>query len=94
MWENKIDINQVTEIRAKTTTYFGVGAINKMADIADALSKKGVKKVIVVTGKGSHIKTGAWDIVKKALDEKGIDHVIYSKITPNPTVDQVDEAAG
>jgi alcohol dehydrogenase class IV len=47
-----------------------------------------------VTGKGSHIKTGAWDIVKKALDVNGIGYVNYSKITPNPTVDHVDEAAG
>ncbi|MCX7711005.1 MAG: iron-containing alcohol dehydrogenase [Clostridia bacterium] len=93
MWENKIDIHQITEIRAKTTTYFGVGAINKIHTIADALLGKGVKKVIVVTGKGSHIKTGAWDVVKKALDEKGIGYILYSEITPNPTVDQVDEAA-
>lgn len=93
MWENKIDIRQITEIRAKTTTYFGVGAINKINDISDALLNKGIKKVVVVTGKGSHIKTGAWDVVKKAFDEKGISYALYSKITPNPTVDQVDEAA-
>ena len=93
MWENKIDINQVTEIRAKTTAYFGVGAINKIYSISDALLSKGIKKVVVVTGKGSHIKTGAWDVVKKALDEKGISYVLYSKVTPNPTIDQVDEVA-
>ena len=92
MWENKIDINRVTEIRAKTTSYFGVGAIHKIADIAGNLSKKGVKKAVVVTGRGSHIKTGAWDIVKKALDANGIGYVSYNKITPNPTVAQVDEA--
>lgn len=92
MWENKIDINHVTEIRAKTTTYFGVGAIHKIADIAEVLSKNGTKKVVVVTGKGSHIKTGAWDIVKQALDLNGIAYAGYNKITPNPTVTQVDEA--
>lgn len=92
MWEKKVDINQVTEIRARTTVYFGVGAIRKMEDIAGALAAKGIKKVIVVTGKGSHIKTGAWDVTKKALEDKGIGYVLYSKITPNPTVDQVDEA--
>jgi alcohol dehydrogenase class IV len=92
MWEKKININQVTEIRAKTTVYFGVGAINKIADIAGVLAGKGMKKVIVITGKGSHIKTGAWDVTKKALDDSGIGYVMYSKITPNPTVDQVDEA--
>jgi Alcohol dehydrogenase, class IV len=93
MWEQEIDIHQVAEIRTKTTAYLGVGAINKMFDIADALVKRGIQKVVVVTGKGSHIKSGAWDVVKKALDEKKIEYVLYSKITPNPTADQVDEAA-
>jgi len=92
MWEDKIDINKVVEIRAKTTTYFGVGAINKMEDIAKNLSSRGIKKVIVMTGKSSHIKTGAWDVTKKALDANGIEYILYSKVTPNPTVEQVDEA--
>ncbi len=92
MWENKIDIKQVTEIRTKTTTYFGVGAINKINDIADALSQMKINKVIVVTGKGSHIKTGAWDVVKNTFDKKGIVYKLYSEVTPNPNVDQVDEA--
>ena len=93
MWERQIDINQVVEIRAKTTVYFGVGAIKKMADVASSLSKQEVKKVVIVTGKGSHVKSGAWDVVKMALEEKGISYVLYSKVTPNPTADQVDEAA-
>lgn len=92
MWEQAIDIYQVVEIRAKTTAYLGVGAINKIDGIADALIARGIGKVAVVTGKGSHIKSGAWEIVKKALDAKGIGYVMYSKITPNPTADQVDEA--
>ncbi|MHB8062249.1 MAG: iron-containing alcohol dehydrogenase [Ruminiclostridium sp.] len=92
MWENKIDINQVVEIRTKTTAFFGVGAINKMADVAVNLVAKGIKKVIVMTGKGSHIKTGAWDITKKALETNGIEYLLFSKVTPNPTVGQVDEA--
>lgn len=93
MWEHQIDINKVTEIRARTTVYFGVGAIKKMVNIADALVQQGIKKVIVITGKGSHIKTGAWAAAQQAFDNKKIEYTLYSKITPNPTVDQVDEAA-
>lgn len=93
MWEKQININQVTEIRAKTTVYFGVGAINKITDIAKNLTKQGIDKVIVMTGKASHIKTGAWDIVKKAFEDQNISYLLYSKVTPNPNVDQVDEAA-
>lgn len=93
MWENKIDINQVVEIRAKTTAFFGVGAINKMAEVAKNLSSRGIKKVIVMTGKSSHIKTGAWTVTKEALEANGIEYLLYSEVTPNPTVEQVDEAA-
>jgi len=92
MWDEQIDINQIVEIRTKTTTYLGVGAINKMTDIAGVLAKRGIKKTIIVTGKGSHIKSGAWEVVKNALDQQEIGYVLYSKITPNPTVDHVDEA--
>ena len=92
MWEERININEITEIRAKTSVFLGVGAINKINDIASILASKDYKRVVVVTGKSSHIKTGAWDVVKKALDNNNIQYVIYSKITPNPTVDQVDEA--
>ncbi|EAX47257.1 iron-containing alcohol dehydrogenase [Thermosinus carboxydivorans Nor1] len=93
MWEKSVDINLISEIRAKTTVYLGVGAIGKITDIAQELSKKGINKAVVVTGKSSHIKTGAWDKVKHALDAANIAYTLYSKVTPNPTVDQVDEAA-
>lgn len=93
MWEKSVDINLISEIRAKTTVYLGVGAIGKVTDIAQELSKKGINKTVVVTGKSSHIKTGAWDKVKHALDAANIAYTLYSKVTPNPTVDQVDEAA-
>ena len=92
MWEQEIDIHKVVEIRAKTTAYLGVGAINKMGDIAAELVKRGIRKVVIVTGKGSHIKSGAWPVVQAALDAKGIGYVSYNKVTPNPTADQVDEA--
>jgi len=92
MCSKQIDLEQIVEIRTKTTVYFGVGAITKITDIAIILAKQGISKVIVVTGKGSHIKSGAWAHVEQALATAGIAPILYSKITPNPTVDQVDEA--
>lgn len=92
MWEKQIDINAIAEIRAKSLCYLGVGAIDKMTDIAADLKKRGIASVLVVTGKGSHIKTGAWGKVKAALDKQGVEYVLYDKVTPNPTADQVDEA--
>ena len=94
MWEKENKINDVREIRSRTIAYLGVGAIYKMDEISADLKKKGITKVIVVSGRGSYKKTGAWDVVKNALDMHGIDYVLYDKVTPNPTVDSVDEAVG
>jgi alcohol dehydrogenase len=91
-WEKDIDINQVTEIRTMTINYLGVGAINKINDIAASLKNRGISKIIVVTGKGAYKLTGAWDYVVKALAQNSIGYSLYTGVTPNPTVQQVDEA--
>ncbi len=93
MWEKDVKINEVKEIRVKSNVYFGVGAINAIVDISIALKNKGIDKLVVVSGRGAYKSTGAWDVVEKALKEQGIAYVNYDKVTPNPTVDQVDEAA-
>ncbi|HVJ50017.1 iron-containing alcohol dehydrogenase [Desulfitobacterium sp.] len=92
MWENIIRINEIREIRVKSNVYLGVGAIKKMYDIAKELKNRGISKVIVVTGQGAYIKTGAWSYVVEALKESGIQYELYNKVMPNPTVQQVDEA--
>lgn len=93
MWENDININEIKEIRTRTTVYFGIGAISKINEISKDLKKRGIDKVVVMSGKGAYKITGAWDWVKKALDKYGISYINYDKVTPNPTTDHVDEAA-
>lgn len=92
MWESDIDINKVSEIRSRSIVYLGVGAINKINDIAVTLKKRGISKIIVVTGKNSYRTSGAWDICSRAFEANGIQYTIYNNITPNPEADQVDEA--
>jgi len=92
MWQKEINIREVFELRTRTTDYFGVGAINKMTDVAAGLKKMGVDKVIVMTGGSSYKRTGAWDAVKAALDGNHIEYVLYNGVTPNPTDTQVDQA--
>lgn len=92
MWEKTIPIDQVREIRCKTTAFLGVGAMNKMFDIAGELKKMGVDKIIAVTGKAAYKTTGAWDYVEKACAENGISWTLYNKISPNPSSIDVDEA--
>lgn len=92
MWQNDIDINQVVEIRTRSTVYFGVGAIQKINDIAKILKGKGIDKVIVMSGRNAYKATGAWDVVEKALKDNNIGYVNFDKVTPNPTTHHVDEA--
>ncbi len=89
---NPANIYEVKEIRSKSTVYLGVGAIQKIFDITKELKERNITKVIVVTGKNSYQKSGAWEPTQKALEQNGIEYTIYDGITPNPTVDQVDEA--
>lgn len=92
MWEKDINVNEVKEIRAKTTAYLGAGAIQKFNDIAKELADKGLDKVIILTGKGAYKKTGAWDVVEKALQENNIEYELYNKVVPNPQHTDVDNA--
>ena len=51
MWESKVDIYQVQELRCRTTLYLGVGAITKMQDVAADLKARGIDTVLVVTSR-------------------------------------------
>lgn len=93
MWENDININEVREIRTRTSVFFGCGAINKIDDIAKDFKAKGLDKVIVMSGKNAYKATGAWDVVERALKANGIAYVNYDGVTPNPTTISVNEAA-
>ncbi len=93
MWEKDININDVREIRTRTSVFFGVGAIKKIEDIAKILKDKGIDKVIVMSGRNAYKATGAWDYVEKALKGNGIEYVNYAEVTPNPTTHHVNEAA-
>lgn len=92
MWEKDINIHEVREIRTRTNVYFGVGAIQKINDIAKDIKNKGINKVIVMSGRNAYKATGAWDVVEKALKDNGIGYVNYDQVTPNPTTEHVNEA--
>lgn len=93
MWTKDININEVKEIRTRTNVYFGVGAIQKIHDIAKIIKGRGIDKVIVMSGRNAYKSTGAWDVVEKALKENGIGYVNFDKVTPNPNTHHVNEAA-
>ncbi|PKK38900.1 alcohol dehydrogenase [Clostridiaceae bacterium JG1575] len=92
MWENEMNINEVKEIRVKTTAYLGVGAIEKIDDILAEMAKRGNKSCVLVTGKNSYKSSGAWAAVEPALKKHGFKYAIYDEVKPNPDVHQVNAA--
>jgi alcohol dehydrogenase class IV len=92
-WEKKIDINKVFVLQpTRPTTFFGVGAINKIDGILADLAAKGKGKILVVTDTIAYKASGAWKTVEPALNN----HVAwkhYDKVRPNPTYTNCEEAA-
>lgn len=93
MWDEYFDTSSVSEIRLKTTVYFGPGAIAKIDSIIASLKARGISQVLCITGGRSYKLTGAWEYVEKACESHGVGITLYSKITPNPTTTAIDEAA-
>ena len=82
MWESKVDIFQVQELRCRTTLYLGVGAIDKMRDIVVDIKNRGIDKVVVVSSRSAYIKCGAWKTIEPALVDNGSSTCFLTKSHP------------
>ncbi len=82
MMENFVLYNPVT-------LHFGQGVVDALGHAAATFGKK----ALLVYGKGSVKKNGAYDQTLKSLKDAGIDVVHYDGIKPNPVVEDVDRAA-
>lgn len=71
-----------------TKYVFGRGVENQ---VADQLIAFGMKKPLIVYGKGSVIKSGLLDRIKKSLDEAGIPYALLGGVQPNPVDEKVYE---
>lgn len=71
-----------------TKYVFGRGVENK---VADELKAFGMKKPLIVYGKGSVIRSGLLDRVRKSLDEAGIPYAELGDVQPNPVDSKVYE---
>ena len=85
-------MNRVLELRCGSVDYFGIGAINRFEHIMEQYRKRGIRRVGIVTGRSSYRLSGAWRVVKPVIEEKHLEYLHFDAITPNPTVDQIDEA--
>lgn len=67
------------------TSYFGKGAIGK---IADEVTKRGFKKALVVTDKVL-MEVGVVTRVTAVLEEAGLAYEVFDGIVPNPSIEDV-----
>ncbi|MCD8069647.1 MAG: iron-containing alcohol dehydrogenase [Lachnospiraceae bacterium] len=65
--------------------------LSGMPQIAGVLADQGLMRVLVGTDKGISSR-GLLDGLKAALEDKGIEYVVYDGTVPNPTVENVEEA--
>ncbi len=82
-------MNNVFGVYNPVKIHFGRGLIAETGRIA----KKYSDSALIATGKNSMQKTGTLDRVTKSLKDAGVKPVVYDKITPNPTIKEIDEAA-
>lgn len=71
-----------------TKYVFGKGVEEK---VADQLSEFGMKKPLIVYGKGSVIRSGLLDRIKNSLDKSGIPYAELGGVQPNPVDSKVYE---
>ncbi|MHB1693217.1 MAG: iron-containing alcohol dehydrogenase [bacterium] len=69
--------------------HFGIDSLQDAGKIA----KKYGTHALIVTGKSSMQKSGVLDKLVKILKDEGVNSIVFSDITPNPTVDEIDAAA-
>ncbi len=72
-----------------TTLHFGKGVVEKLGNIV----RHHGTRVLLVYGKGSVKKSGAYDDVMRQLINEGVGVIEYSGIKPNPIIEDVDAAA-
>lgn len=71
-----------------TKYVFGKGVENKVAEQLEAF---GMKKLLIVYGKGSVVRSGLLDRVKKSLEDAGIQFAELGGVQPNPVDAKVYE---
>lgn len=93
-WEEKIDIRRIFKLQpARPLTYFGVGAVNMIEQILKDITAQGKGRVLVVTDQIAYEASGAWKVIKPALEAHATAFEHYDKVRPNPTYDNCEEAA-
>lgn len=90
----KLDYEHVFTVQpARPVTYFGIGAIKKIDDIAKALKEKQLDRVVIVTDATVWKAINVEKYIKPAFENNNIEYAMYDKVRPNPTYASCDEVA-
>jgi alcohol dehydrogenase len=68
----------------------GAGALKSAGD---EMVAEGYGKALIVTDEALHRKVGATKVLTDMLMRLGIEYAVYDRVTPNPTVAEVEEGA-
>lgn len=72
-----------------TKVHFGKGVVRNLGMAAREYGKK----VLLIYGKGSVLRNGSYDQIRKQLEQINAEIIEYAGIKPNPVIDDVDAAA-
>lgn len=65
--------------------------LNSTTEISGYLKEKGIKSVLIVTGRHVH-GSGLLDPMKEGLSRDSINFTVYDGTVPNPSIDNIEEA--
>lgn len=68
-----------------------IDGINSIQRLPSLIKKKGISKVLIVTGRVIS-SLGLMDNLLKGLEEEEIHYYVYDKTVQNPTIDNIEEA--
>ncbi|MEM4411772.1 MAG: iron-containing alcohol dehydrogenase [Thermofilum sp.] len=72
-----------------TRVLFGRGALKELGKASEGLGRR----ALVVTGRTFAVKHGYLDLIRKQLEEKGVQVASFSDVEPNPTLSTVMRCA-
>ncbi len=74
-----------------TRVAFGVGSTKTAGQ---QIAELGIKTVLLVSGSGSTRRSAGFSALSAGLTAAGVAYTIYDSVTPDPSAEQVTEAAG
>lgn len=72
-----------------TDMYFGKDTIIKNKEVFKTVGSK----ALIVTGRNSAKINGSYDDVIRALDETGLEHILFDQVEENPSLETIEKAS-